>query len=334
MSSASVAPVGDQAAGGEMSKARASYFKRASRSDSTFKALTFSAAIAVLLILGGIVASLVFGSIPALREFGLSFFFTDDWDPVRDVFGSVAPIYGTLLTAVIAMVIAVPIGLGIAIFLTEQCPPVLRRPIGIAVELLAGIPSIIYGIWGLFVLAPWLQQNVQPFLIAVFSPIPGLNSIFAGPPLGIGVFTAGVVLSIMILPFITAITRDVFNTVPPVLKESAYGLGSTRWEVVRNVVIPYTRVGVIGGIMLALGRALGETMAVTFVVGNAQRLSASILAPGTTISATIANEFAEATGGLYQSAMIALGLVLFVLTFLVLSAARFLLARLEAKAGK
>lgn len=309
-------------------------FARARRSDALFHALTLSAAITVLSILGGVFLSLVGGALPALREFGLSFFLVDDWDPVREVFGSVAPIAGTLLTATIAMMIAVPVGLGIAIFLTELCPPPLRWPIGIAVELLAGIPSIIYGIWGLFVLAPWLQQHVQPAIIALFAKVPGLSVLFAGPPLGIGVFTAGIVLSIMVLPFITAVTRDVFNTVPPVLKESAYGIGCTRWEVIRNVVLPYTRIGVIGGMMLALGRALGETMAVTFVVGNAQRLSASLIAPGTTISATIANEFAEATGGLYQSAMIALGLVLFLLTFLVLAVARLLLARLEAKAGR
>ena len=309
-------------------------FARARRSDALFHWLTLSAALAVLAILGGVFLSLIGGALPALREFGFSFFFVDDWDPVREVFGSVAPIAGTLLTALIAMTIAVPIGLGIAIFLTELCPPALRRPIGIAVELLAGIRSIIYGIWGLFVLAPWLQQYVQPAIISLFASVPGLSILFAGPPLGIGIFTAGIVLSIMVLPFITAVTRDVFNTVPPVLKESAYGIGCTRWEVIRNVVLPYTRIGVIGGIMLALGRALGETMAVTFVVGNAQRLSASLMAPGTTISATIANEFAEATGGLYQSAMIALGLVLFALTFLVLAAARLLLARLEAKAGK
>lgn len=309
-------------------------FARARRSDAVYRTLTLSAAVMVLAILGGVFLSLIGGAMPALREFGFSFFYVDDWDPVQETFGSVAPIVGTLLTALIAMVIAVPIGLGIAIFLTELCPPSLRRPIGIAVELLAGIPSIIYGIWGLFVLAPFLQQHIQPAIISLTSPIPILSSLFAGPPLGIGIFTAGVVLSIMVLPFITAVTRDVFNTVPPVLKESAYGLGCTRWEVIRNVVMPYTRIGVIGGIMLALGRALGETMAVTFVVGNAQRLSTSLMAPGTTISATIANEFAEATGGLYQSAMIALGLVLFVLTFIVLAAAKLLLARLERKAGK
>ncbi len=314
--------------------ARGAYFVRARRGDRAFRALTLSGAVAVLAILGGVFVSLIGGAIPALRAFGFSFFVVDDWDPVQDTFGAVAPIVGTLLTATVAMVIAVPVGIGIAIFLTELCPPSLRRPIGIAIELLAGIPSIIYGIWGLFVLAPWLQQNLQPAIIALTGSIPILSTLFAGPPLGIGIFTAGVVLSIMVLPFIAAVTRDVFETVPAVLKESAYGIGCTRWEVVRNVVLPFTRVGVIGGIMLALGRALGETMAVTFVVGNAQRLSASLMAPGTTISATIANEFAEATGGIYQSAMIALGLLLFVLTFFVLAGARLLLARLEAKAGK
>ena len=304
------------------------------RSDAIFRALTHASAIAVLCILGGVFVALIGGAIPTLREFGLSFFYVDDWNPVTDNYGAVAPIFGTLVTAFIAMLIAVPIGLGIAIFLTEICPPGLRRPIGTAIELLAGIPSIIYGIWGLFVFAPWMQANVQPALIALFGHIPIFSTIFAGPPLGIGIFTAAVILAFMVLPFITAVCRDVFDTVPPVLKESAYGLGCTRWEVVRNVMIPYTRVCVIGGVMLALGRALGETMAVTFVVGNAQRFSASVLQPGTTISATIANEFAEATGGLYQSALITLGLLLFVLTFIVLALARLLLARLELKAGK
>ncbi len=332
MSSGNVIPsVAD--ANSTLSKLRTAYFKSARRDDAIFRTLTLLSALAVLAILGGVFLSLIGGAYPALKAFGLSFFYVDDWDPVRETFGAVAPIAGTLLTATIAMVIAVPVGLGIAIFLTELCPPTLRRPIGIAVELLAGIPSIIYGIWGLFVLAPWLQQNLQPLLIKMFGGIPVLSTLFAGPPLGIGVLTAGIILAIMVLPFITAVTRDVFETVPAVLKESAYGLGSTRWEVISNIVIPYTRVGVIGGIMLALGRALGETMAVTFVVGNAQRLSASLMAPGTTISATIANEFAEATGGLYQSSMIALGLILFVLTFFVLAGARLLLARLEAKAG-
>ena len=304
------------------------------RSDVLFRTLTHLSATAVLAILGGVFVSLIGGALPTLREFGLSFFVVDDWNPVTDNFGAVSAIYGTLVTAVIAMLIAVPVGLGIAIFLTEICPPRLRRPIGTAIELLAGIPSIIYGIWGLFVFAPWMQAHVQPALIAAFEPIPLLSSLFAGPPLGIGILTAAIILAFMVLPFVTAVCRDVFDTVPPVLKESAYGIGCTRWEVVRNVVLPYTRVGVIGGIMLALGRALGETMAVTFVVGNAQRLSVSILQPGTTISATIANEFAEATGGLYQSALITLGLLLFVLTFIVLALARLLLARLERQAGK
>jgi phosphate transport system permease protein len=209
----------------------------------------------------------------------------------------------------------------------------LRRPIGIAIELLAGIPSIIYGIWGLFVFAPFLQQYVQPFLIELFGNIPVLSILFAGPPYGIGIFTAGLILAIMVLPFITSISRDVFEAVPPVLKEAAYGLGCTTWEVARYVVLPYTRVGVIGGIMLGLGRALGETMAVTFVIGNAHRISGSLLAPGTTISATIANEFTEAVGDLYTSALIALGLILFVITFIVLAIARLLLMRLNARVG-
>ncbi|MBV1693510.1 MAG: phosphate ABC transporter permease subunit PstC [Hyphomicrobiales bacterium] len=318
----------------DLLRGKGGLFARARREDAIFRTLTFVAAVTVLGILGGVFVSLIGGAMPALNKFGLAFFYVDDWDPVRENFGAVAPIAGTLLTAIIALIIAIPLGIGIAIFLTELCPPSLKRPIGTAVELLAGIPSIIYGIWGLFVFAPWFQQNLQPYIIGAFSSVPGFSTLFAGPPLGIGVFTAGIILAFMVLPFITAVTRDVFDTVPPVLKESAYGIGCTRWEVISNVVIPYTRVGVIGGCMLALGRALGETMAVTFVVGNAQRLSASLMAPGTTISATIANEFAEATGGLYQSAMIALGLLLFVLTFIVLACSRLLLARLEAKAGK
>jgi phosphate transport system permease protein len=231
------------------------------------------------------------------------------------------------------MVIGIPVSIGIAIFLTELCPYSLRRPIGIAIELLAGIPSIIFGIWGLFVFAPFLQATLQPGLIDIFQDIPVLSSLFAGPPYGIGVLTAGLILAIMVLPFITAITRDVFLTVPPVLKEAAYGMGCTTWEVVRNVVLPFTRVGVVGGIMLGLGRALGETMAVTFVIGNAHRISASILAPGTTISATIANEFNEATGDLYTSSLILLGLILFVITLIVLTAARLMLMRIERRLG-
>jgi phosphate transport system permease protein len=231
------------------------------------------------------------------------------------------------------MLIGVPISLGIAIFLTEICPDRLRRSIGIAIELLAGIPSIIYGIWGLFVFAPFLQTHVQPLLIDTLGNIPGVGALFAGPPYGIGVLTAGLILAIMVLPFITSISRDVFAAVPTVLKEASYGLGCTTWEVARYVVLPYARVGVIGGVMLGLGRALGETMAVTFVIGNAHRISASILAPGTTISATIANEFTEAVGDLYTSALIALGLILFFITFIVLAIARYMLLRLNARAG-
>jgi phosphate transport system permease protein len=231
------------------------------------------------------------------------------------------------------MLIAVPVGLLIAVFLTELCPMWLRRPIGIAIELLAGIPSIIYGIWGLFVLAPFLQQYVQPALISTFGDIPVLSTLFAGPPYGIGMLTAGLILAIMVLPFVTSISRDVFEAVPPVLKEAAYGLGCSTWEVMRHVVLPYTRVGVIGGVMLGLGRALGETMAVTFVIGNAHKISGSLLAPGTTISATIANEFTEAVGDLYTSSLIALGLILFVITFIVLALARYLLMRIEKRVG-
>jgi phosphate transport system permease protein len=301
--------------------------------DTGFRLLTKAAAVGVLIILGGVIFSLVDGSLPALRAFGFSFLIEERWNPVTEKFGALAPIYGTLVTSFIAMLIAVPVGLLIAMFLTEICPLWLRRPIGIAIELLAGIPSIIYGIWGLFVFAPFLQDTLQPFLIAIFGNIPVLSVLFAGPPYGIGVLTAGLILAIMVLPFITSISRDVFDAVPPVLKEAAYGIGCTTWEVVRNVVLPYTRVGVIGGIMLGLGRALGETMAVTFVIGNAHRISASILAPGTTISATIANEFTEAVGDLYTSALIALGLILFIITFIVLAAARYMLARIERRIG-
>ena len=315
------------------SSTRARALARLRLGDLGFRVLTRTAAIAVLIILGAVILSLIQGSVPALRAFGLNFLIEERWNPVTERFGALAPIYGTLVTAFISMLIAVPVGLMIAVFLTELCPMWLRRPVGIAIELLAGIPSIIYGIWGLFMFAPFLQQTLQPFLIAVFGDIPVLSSLFAGPPYGIGVLTAGLVLAIMVLPFITSISRDVFESVPPVLKEAAYGIGCTTWEVVRHVVLPYTRVGVIGGIMLGLGRALGETMAVTFVIGNAHRISASLLAPGTTISATIANEFTEAVGDLYTSSLIALGLILFVITFIVLAAARFMLLQIERRIG-
>ena len=312
---------------------RARVLQRLRLSDVGFRYLTRAAAIAVLVILGGIILSLILGSWLALKTFGLNFLFANTWNPVTEKFGAIAPIYGTIVTSIIAMLIAVPVGLFIALFLTELCPMWLRRPIGIAIELLAGIPSIIYGIWGLFVFAPFLQQTLQPFLINVFGPVPVLSTLFAGPPYGIGILTAGLILAVMVLPFITSISRDVFEAVPPVLKEAAYGLGCTTWEVARYVVLPFTRVGVIGGIMLGLGRALGETMAVTFVIGNAHRISGSLLAPGTTISATIANEFTEAVGDLYTSALIALGLILFIITFIVLACARLLLLRINARVG-
>jgi len=304
--------------------ARAKALGRLRTADTLFRVLTRAAAIGVLVILGGVIISLIDGSVPALRAFGLNFLIEERWNPVTEKFGALAPIYGTLVTSFIAMLIAVPVGLLIAVFLTELCPLWLRRPIGIAIELLAGIPSIIYGIWGLFVFAPFLQETLQPFLIATFGNIPLLSTLFAGPPYGIGMLTAGLILAIMVLPFVTSISRDVFDAVPPVLKEAAYGIGCTTWEVVRYV---------IGGVMLGLGRALGETMAVTFVIGNAHKVSASLLAPGTTISATIANEFTEAVGDLYTSSLIALGLILFVITFIVLAIARYMLLRIERRIG-
>jgi phosphate transport system permease protein len=301
--------------------------------DTLFRHLTLAAAILVLLILSGVIIALIKGSLPALQAFGFNFLIEERWNPVTEKFGALAPIYGTLVTSFIAMLIAVPLGLLIALFLTEICPMWLRRPIGIAIELLAGIPSIIYGIWGLFVFAPFLQRTLQPVLIDWFESVPVLSTLFEGPPYGIGILTASLILAIMVLPFVTSISRDVFEAVPPVLKEAAYGVGCTTWEVVRYVVLPYARVGVIGGVMLGLGRALGETMAVTFVIGNAHKISASMLAPGTTISATIANEFTEAVGDLYTSSLIALGLILFVITFVVLAAARYLLLRLDRRIG-
>jgi phosphate transport system permease protein len=301
--------------------------------DRTFKAVTQGSAVAVLVLLAGVMLSLVHGSLPVWKAFGFEFFTSQSWNPVTEKFGALPAIYGTLLTSFIAMLIGVPVSLGIAIFLTEICPERLRRTIGTAIELLAGIPSIIYGIWGLFVFAPFFQTHLQPILIDAFANVPVLNQLFAGPPYGIGLLTAGLILAIMVLPFITSITREVFDTVPPVLKEAAYGIGCTRWEVMRRVVIPYTRVGIIGGVMLGLGRALGETMAVTFVIGNAHRIMPSIMAPGTTISASIANEFTEATGELYTSALVALGLILFFITFIVLAIARLMLMRITQKAG-
>ncbi len=313
--------------------ARARVLDRLRLGDAAFRQLTRAAAVGVLLLLTGVMIALVAGSLPALRTFGFGFLTGERWNPVTEKFGALAPIYGTLVTSFIAMLIAVPVGLMIAFFLAELCPQWLRRPIGIAIELLAGIPSIISGIWGLFIFAPFLQQTLQPLLINTLGEVPGIAPLFSGPPYGIGMLTAGLILAIMVLPFVTSISRDVFEAVPAVLKEAAYGVGCTTWEVVRYVVLPYARVGVIGGVMLGLGRALGETMAVTFVIGNAHKVSASLLAPATTISATIANEFTEAVGDLYTSALIALGLILFIITFIVLAAARYLLLRIERRIG-
>jgi phosphate transport system permease protein len=312
---------------------RARILGRLRISDVLFRHMTRASAILVLMILGGVIISLIKGSLPALRTFGFGFLTDERWNPVTERFGAFPAIYGTLVTSFIAMLLAVPLALLIALFLTELCPSWLRRPISIAIELLAGIPSIIYGIWGLFVFAPFLQRTLQPFLIDTFADVPLLSTVFEGPPFGIGVLTASLILAIMVLPFITSISRDVFAAVPPVLKEAAYGVGCTTWEVMWHVVFPFSRVGVVGGIMLGLGRALGETMAVTFVIGNAHKASASILAPGTTISAIIASEFPEALGELYTSALIANGLILFVITFIVLAAARLLLVRLEKRVG-
>ena len=312
---------------------RAVVLNKLKLNDRIFHYLTRASAIFVLVMLGGVIVSLIIGSVPAFGEYGIAFLFTESWNPVTEKFGAVAPIFGTLVTSFIAMVIAVPLGLLIAMFLTELCPMWARRPIGIAIELLAGIPSIIYGIWGLFVFAPFLQAHVQPALISFFGNVPLLSTLFAGPPYGIGMLTASLILAIMVLPFVTSISRDVFEAVPPVLKEAAYGLGWTQWEVWRYVVLPFTRIGVIGGVMLGLGRALGETMAVTFVIGNAHKISPSLFAPGTTISATIANEFTEAVGDLYTSSLIAIGLILFVITFIVLAIARYLLMRIERRVG-
>jgi phosphate transport system permease protein len=301
--------------------------------DAVFHGLTVFFAVLVLVILGGVIVSLVYGAWPALQKFGFGFVVNGAWNPVTENFGALAPIYGTLVTSFIAMLIGIPVAFGVALFITELCPKWLKRPLGTMIELLAAIPSIIYGIWGLFVLAPFIQQYVQPALINTLGNIPGIGILFAGPPLGIGVATAGFILAIMVLPFIASVMRDVFETVPPMLKESAYGIGATTTEVVTRVVLPYTRVGVVGGILLGLGRALGETMAVTFVIGNSHHVNPSILQPGTTISAALANEFTEAVGDIYQSSLIALGFILFIITFAVLAAAKLMLLRLQKAAG-
>ncbi len=301
--------------------------------DFIFHKVTLMFAASVLLVLIGIIGSLVYGAIPAFAEFGPSFITTVEWDPVNDKYGALIAIVGTLATATIALVIAFPVSFGIALFLTEICPVWLRRPMGTAVELLAGVPSIIYGMWGLFVFAPLFADHVQPLLKNSLGQLPLIGPLFSGPMMGIGILAAGLILAVMIIPFISSVMRDVFEIVPAVLKESAYGLGCTKWEVVRKIVLPYTKTGVVGGVMLGLGRALGETMAVTFVIGNAHHLSWSLFAAGNSIASTLANEFAEAESKLHVSSLFALALILFAITFIVLSAAKFMLASMSRKEG-
>ena len=301
--------------------------------DKAFEWLTRIFAFVVFSLLLAILVSLVIGSQLTLEKYGFSFIWSADWDPVREKFGALVPIYGTVVTSLIAMLIGVPVSFGIAIFLTELSPSWLKRPLGTAIELLAAIPSIIYGMWGLFVFVPLFQAHLQPAIIDSLGNVPFFGALFAGPPIGIGMLTAGLILSIMVIPFITAVMRDVFEIVPPMLKESAYGLGATTWEVVWRVVLPYTKVGVIGGIMLGLGRALGETMAVTFVIGNAHRLAVSLNAPGNSIASALANEFTEAVGDVYYSALIELGLILFLITTVVLGLSKLLLLRLARHEG-
>jgi phosphate transport system permease protein len=308
--------------------------KRQTVFDMLFRNLTRLAAFAVLALLAAIIGSLVVGSMPAINAFGFGFLTSSAWNPVTDEYGALIPIIGTLVTSGIALLIAIPVSFGIAIFLTELSPRWLRRPLGIAVELLAGIPSIIYGMWGLFIFAPLFADHIEPWLNDYIGTWPLLGPFFSGPPMGIGMLTAGIILAIMVIPFIASVMRDVFDVVPTMLKESAYGLGATTWEVMWNVVLPYTKIGVVGGIMLGLGRALGETMAVTFVIGNAHELHKSLLMPGNSISSALANEFTEAVGDLYTSSLIELGLILFFITFVVLSLARFMLYRLSKGEGQ
>ena len=301
--------------------------------DFIFHKITFSFALLVLLVLVGILGSLVVGAWPALEHFGPGFITRIEWDPVNDEYGALIAIAGTLITSFLALLLAFPVSFGIALFLTEICPNWLKRPLGTAVELLAGVPSIIYGMWGLFVFAPFFADHVQPVLQSTLGNIPVIGELFQGPMMGIGMLTAGIILSIMIIPFIASVMRDVFETCPAVLKESAYALGCTRWEVMRKIVLPYTRIGVVGGVMLGLGRALGETMAITFVIGNAHKLSWSLFAAGNSIASTLANEFAEAESTLHLASLFSLGLILFVITFIVLAAAKVMLLRMSQGEG-
>ena len=301
--------------------------------DMVFRNITRAFAFLVLATLLGILVSLVIGSWPALQAFGFGFLTSHEWNPVTEKFGALVPIFGTVATSFIALLIGIPVSFGIAVFLTELSPLWMRRPIGTAIELLAAIPSIIYGMWGLFIFAPLFADYIQPWLINNLGPIWIIGPLFKGAPQGIGMLTAGIILAIMVIPFIASVMRDVFEVVPAMLKESAYAVGATTWEVVWNVVLPYTKIGVVGGILLGLGRALGETMAVTFVIGNAHRVGTSLFAPGNSIASALANEFTEAVGDLYTSALVELGLILFLITFIVLALSKILLYQLAKGEG-
>ncbi len=294
--------------------------------DFVFASLTRVAGVFVLVLLGAIIATLFVGGLPAFEKFGVGFLFSTDWDPVHEIYGAAVPVFGTVVTAVLALIVAVPLAFGIAFYLTELAPQWLRRPVGTAIELLAAVPSIIYGMWGFFVIVPVMAQYIQPAVIDSVGELPLIGPLFGGPAFGTGILTAALILAVMIIPFIAATMRDVFLTVPPVFKESAYGLGCTTWEVMRSIVIPYTRVSVVGGIMLGLGRALGETMAVTFVIGNTNRIATTLFGPGNTIASLVALEFPESqAGSLKLSALLALGFILFVISFIVLAISRILL---------
>lgn len=303
------------------------------RLDAIFVNTTKAAAVFVLLSLGAILVSLIVGAWPSMQTFGLDFYTSNNWDPVAGEYGALAPIYGTVMTSIMAIVIAVPISFGIAIFLTELCPNFLKKPLGIAIELLAGIPSIIYGMWGLFVFAPFFGNNIQPWLTENLGDLPVIGKLFIGAPMGIGLFTAALVLAIMIIPFIAATMRDVFMVVPSLLKESAYGMGATTWEVMFKIILPYTKGGVVGGVILGLGRALGETMAVTFLIGNTFNINPSMFASGVSITSALANEFAEASDPLHLASLLHLGLILFMITFVVLSISRLMLRNMDKRAG-
>jgi phosphate transport system permease protein len=301
--------------------------------DRIFYRATWIFTLIVFTLLAALIGSLVIGSLPAIKAFGFGFLASTDWNPVAEKFGALVPIIGTLITSTIALLIGIPISFGIALFLTELSPPWLRRPLGTAIELLAGIPSIIYGMWGLFVFAPFFAETLQPWMQETLGQVPGIGFLFEGAFMGIGMLTAGIILAIMVIPFIAAVMRDVFEIVPFMLKESAYALGATTWEVIWNVVLPYTKTGVVGGIMLGLGRALGETMAVTFVIGNAHQLHTSLFMPGNSIASALANEFTEADGEMYTAALIELGLILFLITFVVLACSKILLMQLKKREG-